>query len=515
MRWHAGTAVAPLLFLGGCAAVWGFQDLTSGSDGGTGSSDATVGDDGPDGATEEDVMEDESNDAPSDGSLDGATDAEGSASARSDAVSTDDAPPYDAGICATTTVDAVHGVFVAPGGTNGAGCGTTTSSPCQSITAGIATAATATGGVARNIVYVSAGVYTEKITLVGGVTVRGGWHASGATWTFDCGPAPESQVIVQAPPTSNGTVVANGNDGMTATLSTLTVLSKAAANPGESLYGIFATGANTLLALTDVVVTMQAGGAGQAGTIGAPGVAPPASCSVSDGTTNADGNVGTAGTVGTFSSTGFTARTGATGGAGAAGDNGTSGGPGMSASVSVCGPDPCTNGQANCVGGAGANGCGGGGGLGGSGGTGGGSSVAIFAYDATVTVIAGGLQAGNGGSGGAGGAGGAGAAGSSGATGVPSVCAQSACSDSGALSCTPLGMDVTGPGGLAGGPGGQGGAGGQGGGGAGGDSYVIVTGGMATSRLALLASPALTPGVPGPGGSSNGPSGTAGAQNTF
>ncbi|MGO9839248.1 MAG: hypothetical protein ACLP1X_34130 [Polyangiaceae bacterium] len=64
-------------------------------------------------------------------------------------------------------------------------------------------------------------------------------------------------------------------------------------------------------------------------------------------------------------------------------------------------------------------------------------------------------------------------------------------------------------------PAGQGSAGGPGGGGAGGDSYVIVTGGQGTATLVLLASPALTPGKAGSGGSGNGPSGLAGPQGTF
>ena len=526
-------ALAVAIATSACAAIEGLDKYGTGSGGGadSGGTDGPTGSDGTvvdgtlEGAIEEIDVDDASEDAPAETSVEGApdvTDAEAFESSSSDVVSSNDAPPFDAGNCTTNQVDPVHGVFVAPGGSDaadGAGCGTTPSSPCASIGAGIATAAMKIDGTTRNIVYVSAGRYTEKLTLAGGITVQGGWHwggDGGVTWSFDCSSVPESQVVVQAPPSSNTTVVATSNNGMTATLSTLTVLSKSAANPGESLYGIFATGANTLLALTDVVVTVQAGGAGQAGSTGAPGVAPPASCAAGDGNMNdAAGTVGAAGNAGTFSSTGFTTHTGGAGGTGTAGDNGTAGAPGASVSGSVCGPSPCTNQQMSCVGGAGTNGCGGGGGLGGSAGAGGGSAVAIFAYDATVTITAGGFQAGNGGSGGAGGAGGAGASGSSGSMGSQTLCAQSACADSGSMGCIPLGTTVTGAGGAAGGKGGQGSTGGQGGGGAGGDSYVIATGGLATGRLKLVGSPALTPGAAGAGGSSNGASGNVGTQNTF
>jgi hypothetical protein len=72
-----------------------------------------------------------------------------------------------------------------------------------------------------------------------------------------------------------------------------------------------------------------------------------------------------------------------------------------------------------------------------------------------------------------------------------------------------------------GGTGGQGSNGGQGGGGAGGDSYSILTGGMATTRLTLAPSspPLLASGQPGASGMPNGPAGlgpaSAGVPGTF
>jgi hypothetical protein len=436
----------------------------------------------------------------------------------------DDAPAFDAGACGVTMVDLVHGVFVAPGGSDSAGCGTSPNSPCLSIGQGIMTTTIKADAAGRNIVYVAGGPvggppaapYMEKLTLPAGVTVEGGWHWAGdgsSEWTFDCTGSPESVVTVQAPAADNMTVVANSNNGMSA-LSTLTILSKAAANvnAGETLYGIFATGANTQLTLTDVVVTMQQGGTGQAGTNGSDAGAPSSTCSSGDGNSmTTSGSVGTAGAGASVSSTGFATHTGGTGGNGTPGDNGTAGQAATPVSYPACvkAPPSCTSGQSMCSGSSGVNGCGGGAGLGGTGGGGGGSSIAVFAYDATVSITAGVLQAGNGGTGGVGGAGSVGAMGSQGSVGSQTICPQSTCAS--ASVCNVTGMTTTAPGGMSGGQGGQGSNGGQGGGGAGGDSYAVLTGGMATGRLMLSSStpPLLAAGQPGASGAPNGPAGAA------
>ncbi len=519
MRRRAWTAPVLLLFLPACADIWGFQDLATESESGTsldGSNvvvDATNGTDGPsdegglgDAAPMSDVQ------------------------APADVVVTvpDDAPSFDAGVCGVTMVDLVHGVFVAPppGGVDSAGCGTSPNSPCASIGQGLMTSTMTTGAGARNIVYIAGGPtggpvalpYVEKLTLPAGVTVQGGWHWAGggsSEWLFDCSASPESVVTVQALPTQNMTVIANSNNGMS-TLSTLTVLSKATANPGESLYGIFATGANTQLTLTDVLIVVQQGGAGQTGANGNPGVTPP-TCSPGDGNAaTGTATVGTAGAAASVSSTGFSPQTGGTGATGAAGDNGPAGAAGMTVTYSQCTsvtPSCVQGNNFSCVGGTGINGCGGGGGMGGGGGGGGGSSVALFAYDATVIVTAGGFQAGNGGSGGPGGAGGSGVAGSAGSVGSPLACSTSSCMTS--SKC--ISGETTANGGAA--PtsgGGQGNSGGSGGGGSGGDSYAILTGGMAFSRLniSLSTPPTLAAGQPGAGGG-NGPTGTATATAHF
>jgi hypothetical protein len=463
--------------------------------------DATMTDVTPEAATEGGPTDD--------GSDDGLE--EGDAVVQTDGPATNDAPPYDAGSC-MSAVDPAHGVFVAPppGGVDARGCGTLPTMPCQTISAGIATANAKTDGAARTIVYVAEGTYTETVTLSGGVTVQGGWHwDGGSNWSFECTTPAATLVKVQAPASSNMTVVATANDSKTTTLSTLTVLSKATANAGESLYGVFATGANTVLALTDVIVTMQAGGKGQDGSQGGAGSAAGAagSCGAASDGNNAStpGGAGTAGAVGSFSATGYTTHVGGTGGNGSTGDNGMAGPGGVTVVATACGGSPCAiQSQGNCDGGAGLEGCGGGGGLGGTGGSGGGSSVAVFANDATVTITAGGYLAGNGGNGGAGGAGGAGAAGGGGAPGFPTNCPASSCSGT---SC--VGGVVSASGGDAGTSGGRGSTGGQGGGGAGGDSYTLVTLGLAKTRLTLVGSPALTAGNPGMGGPGNGSAGLA------
>jgi hypothetical protein len=500
-------ALPALVIAASCAYISGGDDYSAGSGQ---SADAPIGTDGPsdeaglgDGAPVSDVQ------------------------APVDVVVTvpDDAPSFDAGVCGVTMVDLVHGIFVAPppGGVDSAGCGTSPSSPCASIGQGLMTATIKTDAGAGNIVYVAGGPtggspaapYVEKVTLPGGVTVQGGWHWAGggsSEWTFDCSASPESVVTVQAPSADNMTVIANSNNGMS-TLSTLTVLSKATANPGESLYAIFATGANTQLTLTDVVVTMQQGGTGPTGTnanSAAPAAPASSSCSSGDGNSmTTSGSVGTAGAGASVSSTGFATHTGGMGSNGTPGDNGTAGQAAMPQSYPACvkAPPACTSGQAMCTGAPGVNGCGGGAGLAGTGGGGGGSSVAVFAFDAMVTITAGVLQAGNGGTGGPGGTGSAGAMGSQGAVGQFTNCAQSTCASSSL--CMVTGMTTAAAGGTSGGTGGQGSNGGQGGGGAGGDSYSILTGGMATTRLTLSPSapPLLASGQPGASGMPNGPTG--------
>ena len=139
--------------------------------------------------------------------------------------------------------------------------------------------------------------------------------------------------------------------------------------------------------------------------------------------------------------------------------------------------------------------------MGGRGGTGGGSSIGLYAWDASVAVAGGSIQSGDGGSGALGGLGGHGGVGSTGLGGrdgplCPCIILQSLAEDGagggrvveapgvGGFNCPPT------PGGQAGGAGGLGGsgtAGGQGGAGAGGDSFSVLKGGASVVTLSSTA----------------------------
>ncbi|HVK71847.1 MAG TPA: hypothetical protein VM734_00950, partial [Kofleriaceae bacterium] len=67
--------------------------------------------------------------------------------------------------------DVSRGIFVAGGGSNTPTCGTSATSPCQTISYGIVRAATA----GRNHVFVQTGTYNEVVVLVNGINVWGGY----------------------------------------------------------------------------------------------------------------------------------------------------------------------------------------------------------------------------------------------------------------------------------------------------------------------------------------------------
>jgi hypothetical protein len=471
----AGFALAGLL--AACAGLEGLTKYQGCADdcGGTDSSlaDRAITGQGDSGATGGDG-------AGTDDGADGTGDELASGGDAAEDSADDVGPVEDAGTCTGPSVNADTGIFVTTGGTDGANCGMSPGSPCKTIGAGI-TSAHANG---RGTVYVSAGKYVEEVKPVAGLTVQGGWHASGSTWSFDCSDTPESVVKVQAPASSNTTVLVDTINGA-ATVSTLTVLSMAASSvqPGQSIYGVFARGSNTELTLNNVVVSVASAGNGQTGSTGSTGSSPSSSCSSGDGQSNSTaGAVGGGASAGTFSSSGFTPSSGGTGGSGNGGDNGTAAPSPTSVSYSTCstGLLSCSmNSASSCTGTAGKNGCAGEGGGGGAGGSGGGTSVALFVDAAQVTVTGSSLTAGNGGNGGAGGTGGAGASGSAGAGGTSTPCTPSSCN----IFLCNKGSNVTGPAGGVGGTGGHGSAGGQGGGGAGGDSYAVMSGGGGTVTL--------------------------------
>ena len=444
----------------------------------------------------------------------GVLDASGDAGLSTETGGTDGAASAEAGgtgipHCPQSTDDSA-GVYVTPTGTDATGCGASRAAPCQSLAGALASTSYYSG---RNIVFVGAGTYVETVTPPAGVTVMGGWQVNGSTWSFDCGPHPEADVIVRAPTTSNMTLIADGVGGAV-TVSTLTIESKATVGAGESLYGVFARGSTTALTLTNVAVTMSTAGEGQTPTQAGSGSAPPSTCSAGDGASATTvGAAGAGANIGTFSSSGYTPAQGGMGASGGAGDNGMAAPTPTPVSYSSCTGTACTNSSASCTGQQGSNGCGGGGGTGGTGGGGGGSSIALFAFDASVTVDGGSYTAGYGGDGGAGGAGGGGTGGSNGAAGKAATCTSSTCQGLLCLGNIPL-DNITASGGAAGGAGGTGSAGGAGGGGAGGDSYAIITGGGATAALVLMNSPSLAIGAPGTS-LGNGASGAARAQASF
>src|SRR5262249_37423602 len=142
--------------------------------------------------------------------------------------------------------------------------------PCASVATGISRAL----AVGLPKVYVAAGLYTEAITLPqqsNGIRIEGAWNANGAVWSPICSAGAEDAVTIQAPNNTNTTVTANALGGQAA-LAWLTIKSKPTASSGESLYGVFATGNNTLLTLENVRVVVANGGDGVAGGPGANGV---------------------------------------------------------------------------------------------------------------------------------------------------------------------------------------------------------------------------------------------------
>ena len=93
--------------------------------------------------------------------------------------------------------------------------------------------------------------------------------------------------------------------------------SKDSAAPGESLYGLFAANADTVM-LQNVEVLVAGGGDGQGGSQGTGGGAPPSSCTAAAGTgmNGAPGTPGSGGpgaAAGTWSPTGYAAASGGTG----------------------------------------------------------------------------------------------------------------------------------------------------------------------------------------------------------
>jgi hypothetical protein len=403
--------------------------------------------------------------------------------------------------CIAVGPDLNKGIFVSPSGQSSS-CGSTVT-PCNSVQTALNLAVQNN----KSIVYLDNGVYTEIVTLAPGITIEGGWTDLGGNWTRQCTPNRATSATIQAPANSNATIVANYAG--TAYLDTLTIRSKSQGDvrASESLYGMFVTGSQTMLDLTDVLVTMSNAGAGTNGGAGSAG-STTSGCSggvASNGGAGANGSPGAGAPQGTFTSSGYQPASGGTGTSGGTGQNGTAGGDGGCVRGGPCdysGLDGVCeiNGDGTpslYCGGYGTFGCPGTGSGPGQPGTGGGSCVAIYVWDAQVTIGGlGALGAGNGGNGGWGGAGGTPGQGSNGNAGF-SMNVAVACGTHPGHICYTLEGGV-GTGGAEGGPGGNGGTGGAGGGGAGGFSYCYYKGGNATVNAPNLS---CTPGDAGQGGS--------------
>jgi hypothetical protein len=358
-------------------------------------------------------------------------------------------------------------------------------------------------------IYLASGDYTLTDTLtfgVGeeGIVIEGGWTKSGPAWAPLCQPGRRSFTTISV---AAAVAVRVQDLSKAAGLRHLKIATKAqgaspAGEPGESMFGVWVSGAQTAFNLYDIEVV--AGAAGQGGD---PPPAPskpttPATCDGATGccTTEvgcgdnsvgpsppAQGSAGADAPAGTFDSNGYQPGTGTVGPPGTKGHNGKIGSPGgntgKKCSTTSCGnclpgcPGTCSGTYTagpTLVGGTGKCGCAGQGGGGGAGGRGGGSSVALLATDGAtvsiqyVTLHAG--KGGNGANGGAGGPGGDGAAGQPGDQGGCNTGCHSSCS--GTCQCAIYSTESGGPPGTKGG---AGGLGANGGGGSGGPSFSFVT----------------------------------------
>ena len=408
------------------------------------------------------------------------------------------------------------GLFVSPGAT-GTAC--TASAPCGTIGAAL-TLATSSG---KTSIYLDAGTYSEVVTLgAANVSIHGGWAygAAAGTWT-NCN-GTDATSIIAAPATQGATVLASGSG--TWTLDTLTIQNETTASAGQSLYGVLGTAG--ALTLTNVSITVAAGGAGASGSQGSSGTVGGSGCTAGAGGPGSAGSPGAAAANGTYQATGFVPGNGAVGTGGGTGQNGAQ--PTTPACVdftTICCAEnsahtTCTSSGDNCAeqccGTAGDVGCGGTGSGPGSLGAGGGASIGVFSGGGGVTFVAPvSIETGTGGTGGSGGPGGTpggagtGTPGKGGAEGITG-CAFGTVN--GVKTCLGTGA-VAECGGSAGSTGGAGGTGGQGGGGAGGDSFCYATGPVG----AVTGSPSCTAGQGGAGGnqglSNQGPAGHSGTHN--
>lgn len=325
-----------------------------------------------------------------------------------DTETTSPEPPEACYPLATTS----EGIHVSPDGADVGGCGSA-DTPCETVSHGLARAVQS----GQAILYLAQGTYSESVSLSAPVSVYGGWTPSPGAWTRACEPLATTTSI--ASPDAVGLFAQFSGTAELESLQISTRGRDASSNPGQSRYGIFATGAGTRLEVRDLIVS--AGNANH-GLLGSNGTTTPASgCDAGNGGDGAPASPAPTTNQGSFTQSGFSPGNGVSGGNGNPGQGGSDG-----ADVT----EDCTF-CTNCIGAAGgartaeggARGCGGGQGTGGSGGSGGGASVGIFAASASVhfgDAVT--LVAGTGGNGALGGHGGDGEPGTYGSPGTDYVC---------------------------------------------------------------------------------------------
>lgn len=396
--------------------------------------------------------------------------------------------------CEGRTANDAFSVYVAATGADTPTCGTR-EEPCKTVQKGITTAYE----IQKPKVLVGAGTYVEAIVLDGGLTVEGAWDVAGTTWTASCGSGYTSRATIQAPDDANTSVRATRGASV---LRFLTIKSKPAAAPGESLYGLIAIGPNVKVALADSELVVAAGGDGAVGAAGV-GTSAQQCLAGDDGANGTPGDPGPPGAAGTLGGDGFTPGAGGDGSTGEGGHVGTKGSDAPIVNFDYC-DATCKKTSGSVMGTSGTAGCGGGGGQGGKGGVGGGSSVGILAVNAMIVTYGGSVTTGAGGRGGEGGPGAAGVIGDPGTAGTDVAYAKAidgVCESPDHCSNNP---DHA-PGGVAGGNGGTGGNGGQGGGGAGGWSIGFAK--LDGAAILTSATTLFTTGEAGKGGAPNGPEG--------
>ncbi len=405
-------------------------------------------------------------------------------------------------------VSETFGVFVSSslGATGNPG---TRAAPLKTIQAAI-TLAASTG----KRVYACAESYAEADTLASNVSIFGYFTCAGGSWSVGSGHA-----TVTAP-TSPAVTAANVSGVQIYNVDW--IAPSQAADSSASAYGMFAT--TSTLTLVNVGLTAGAGGSGANGGQ-QPAETVASSCPPSDGFASSSPGANGPTTTLRYTIAGTVVAVGVNGASGPAGDDGTAGGAGTCTyNATSCPYDSadrvCEPESTQVCASSGTAGCGGPGGAGGLGGGGGGSSIALFAWQSTITVSGGQLAAGNGGAGGAGASGLAappisnfpaclGAPGSNETVSVHGCNAAPGCGVDHTVESVPL------TGGTSGGNGGLGGNGGNGAGGGGGDSYSYYKGESTTVTIGTGVT--LTNGTPGTagGGPIPGNAGHAAAYNTL